>query len=877
MIRRVAFGLLLLFSGILLGQTVQFPPGFVMEEDYVVGLNQPTDLRFAPDGRIFVTEKGGKVRIVEDGVLLDQAFYQVQTQVPYERGLDGIVLDPDFENNGYVYLYHTLPDVDQNRVIRVTAAGNTAIPGSEVEIIRFDTLWAAFHNGGSMVFDTTGKLIIGVGDGTGWFTAQPMDEILGKMLRINPDGSIPTDNPYYNTFTGRYRAIVANGIRNPYTMDISRTTGRIFFNDVGNQAWEELNEYKPASNYGWATVEGPLGNNPPPDTNYVDPLFAYDHTYGCAIVGAAFYEPMVQLFPQEYFGKYFFIEYCKGILLHIDPNTHAVTEFATGLGTYWNNIETGADGYLYMTHIFDGKIARISYRGINAPPGISVQPHSQTVPVTKSVDFNVVAQGDSMTYECFVDGAMVQSGLSDSLTLTSVTMSDDGTEVYVRISNPHGYVNSDTALLHVVPGARPSVQFIDVPATYQAGDTVRFAAQVTDADQAGVPLSDWRWKIDFHHDEHAHPTMGWTTGIDHGYFVVEHFGEVDTNVFLRIHLNATDSSGLLTESFVDVLPQKVTMMIQSIPAGIEVAVVGLYDTTNYALRSLSNQGRTVNVPHAAVVGDSVYRFYEWWDHDTSTIRSFTASNHILTMRYVLVDQYLNGVADTGNMSVYADTGLSQVFYRSHTVNRVHENWDVLSPYPFEQFPENYWSVRWKGMVYAPMTGTYTFYLRHDNHVRFYWNDSLVMEETSAYATVEVDTFELDLKAGETYYLRLDYDHYRIFARVELDWQFSVLERVPVPFSLPKPQEPIVDNWVMITAYPNPVTGDWLTYWVDADDFGEATVQLSLFDAMGKLHVQQTERATFEPQKLYVAGLETGIYFLRLRVGTTEKVIRIMRR
>lgn len=861
-----------------MGQGMQFPPGFVIEENYVVGLDQPTDLRFAPDGRIFVTEKGGKVRIVENGVLLDQPFYQVQTQVPYERGLDGIVLDPDFESNGYVYLYHTLPDVDQNRILRVTAAGNAAIPGSEVEIMRFDTLWAAFHNGGSMVFDTAGKLIVGVGDGTGWFTAQPMDEILGKILRINPDGSIPADNPYYNTLSGRYRAIVANGVRNPYTSDISRTTGRIFFNDVGNMAWEELNEYKPASNYGWATVEGPLGNGTPPDTNYRDPLFAYDHTFGCAIVGAAFYEPQVMIFPQEYFGKYFFIEYCKGLLLHLDPDSHVVTEFATGLGTYWNNLETSADGYLYMTHLFDGKIARISYQGVNAPPVISIHPASQTVPFQKNVGFSVLAFGLDMTYDWYVDGDLVQSGTSDSLTLTTITLPDDGTQVWVRVSNPHGSIVSDTAVLHVVAGTRPQVSWVDVPATYEAGDTVRYAALVTDADQAAVPLGNWSWKIDFHHDEHAHPTMTWTSGIDQGYFVVEPFGEVDTNVFFRIHLNVVDSSGLLTETYVDVLPHKVSLVVASSPPGIAVAVDGLYDTTNYVLRSLSKQSRTVKAPKAAIVGDSLYRFYEWWDYDTTALRTFSADNKTLTMRYLLVDAYLNGDPDTGNMSVYKDTASAQVFYRSHTVSRIHENWDVLSPYPFENFPETYWSVRWSGQVYAPMTGTYTFYLRHDNHVRMYWNDTLVWERTSAYATVEVDTFQLELVAGESYWLRLDYDHYKIFARVELDWQFSVLERQPVPFSQPRVEDPdVIGDLPPMTVYPNPVTGDAFNLLVNPKDFGDATTTAYLYDITGRLLHQQVGKASETPQMIPMLGLPQGMYFLHVKAGTRDQVFRLLRR
>ncbi|MEM7036633.1 MAG: PQQ-dependent sugar dehydrogenase, partial [Bacteroidota bacterium] len=143
------------------------PTGFVLEENYITGLENPTDLKFAPDGRLFIAEKSGRVRIVENGQLLEEPFYAVSTQVINERGLDGLILDPDFDLNGYVYLFYTHPIENKNVLARVTAAGNTAIPGSEVELYRFDNMWASWHNGGAMAFDTTGKLLVATGDGLG--------------------------------------------------------------------------------------------------------------------------------------------------------------------------------------------------------------------------------------------------------------------------------------------------------------------------------------------------------------------------------------------------------------------------------------------------------------------------------------------------------------------------------------------------------------------------------------------------------------------------------------------------------------------------------------------------------------------------------------
>ncbi len=871
--------LLLLAGSAIWSQTVVLPTGFAFQENFVTGLDQPTDLRFAPDGRIFITEKTGKVRIVENNVLLQQPFYEVLTQTPYERGLDGIVLDPDFDQNGYVYLYYTLPFENRNRVIRVTAVGNTALPGSEVELIRLDELYAAFHNGGSMVFDTTGCLIIGVGDGTGWFIAQNNQVLMGKMLRINRDGSIPADNPFYNQFQGRERAIAAYGIRNPYTMDISRTTGRILFNDVGNELFEEINEYHPQANYGWGLVEGMLGSGIPPDSNYMDPVHAYDHQFGCAVVGAAFYEPLVSVFPPEYFGKYFFIEYCKGLVMYLDPDNHSVTQFASGLGTYYNNIETGPDGALYLINVMNGNVARISYQGLNAAPLISVQPSAVTVPKFRRVSFNVIANGYGLQYDWFRDGNLVQSGPTDSLVLKSVTLADNGARFFVRVSNAHGFIASDTVTLSVIDGTPPQVTFLGIPATYSAGDTLRFGANVVDAEQSAVPVEDWTWQVVFHHDEHGHPTTSPTSGIAADSFVVENFGEVDTNVFFRIHLTAIDSSGLVTHATQDILPELVTMQFESIPEGVEINIDGTHSATNFSQRSLRNQSRTAEVPFASVVGDSLYQFIEWWDGEDTLRRTFAADNGEFAARYVAVERYFSGIPDSGSLEYFKDTASTQVWYARKNVAQIKENWDIVSPFWWDQqFPQTNWSTRWTGWIYAPVSDTYSFFLRHDGKVALSFDSVLVHQNTFPWPIVGIDTFQVDLEGGRLYWLRLDYDHGRDVARVELDWEYSIVERHTVPFMKPSPIVPpvIPFDYGDIVLFPNPVTGESVNFWVDPNNFGSAAVTVRIYDLSGKLCYQQVGRPSDGMQTLTMAGFAPGIYVARITVGIREQVVRLMK-
>jgi glucose/arabinose dehydrogenase len=135
-----------------------------------------------------------------------------------------------------------------------------------------------------------------------------MSTLLGKVIRINSDGTIPSDNPFYNTASGKYRAIWALGFRNPFTLDVQPGTGRIFVNDVGAAAWEEINDLKKGANYGWPNSEGPTTN-----PSYTTPWYAYAHAGGdfddSAITGAAFYNPVSPSFPADYLGDYFFGDY----------------------------------------------------------------------------------------------------------------------------------------------------------------------------------------------------------------------------------------------------------------------------------------------------------------------------------------------------------------------------------------------------------------------------------------------------------------------------------------------------------------------------------------------------------------------------------------
>jgi glucose/arabinose dehydrogenase len=343
-------------------QVPRLPAGFT-ETVYEDGLDDPTSMAFAPDGRLFVTQQGGEVKVIDaGGTLLGTDFTSFTVDSAGERGLLGMAFDPNFASNNLVYFNYTTPDGPRNKVVRVTANGNQAVLDSEDQLFQLPLLSGATnHNGGAIHFGADGKLYVAVGENANASLAQQMNTRLGKMLRYNKDGSIPTDNPFYNSASGANRAIWALGLRNPFTFAVQPGTGQIFINDVGGGAFEEVNLGEAGANYGWPETEG-FHSNPA----YKNPLYAYaNDSETCAIAGGTFYNPSNATFPASYVGDYFFADLCAREIYHRDSGG-AVTTFAspTGGGGIVD-LDIGPDGALYYLSRGSDAVYRI---GFTPPP-----------------------------------------------------------------------------------------------------------------------------------------------------------------------------------------------------------------------------------------------------------------------------------------------------------------------------------------------------------------------------------------------------------------------------------------------------------------------------------------------------------------------------
>jgi glucose/arabinose dehydrogenase len=353
------------------GPLANLPAGFA--ETQINGLSNPTAFAIHPDGRIFVCEQAGALRVIKNGALLATPFTTISVNFPggSERGLLGIAFDPNYATNRFVYVYYTAPTPTiHNRVSRFTADianEDVAVVGSEVAILDLENLSATNHNGGAIHFGPDGKLYVAVGENANSANAQSLANRLGKMLRINADGTIPADNP--TTFpniagspTGNNRAIWAVGLRNPFTFNFQPGTGRLHINDVGQSTWEEINNGIAGSNYGWPTCEGTCGT-----AGMTNPIYQFANDAStCAIAGGDFYNPTTATFPAQYIGKYFFADLCGGWIKTIDPLSPPATgtapDFLTG-SSQPVDIHVANDGSLYYLARGSSSIFRVQYFG----------------------------------------------------------------------------------------------------------------------------------------------------------------------------------------------------------------------------------------------------------------------------------------------------------------------------------------------------------------------------------------------------------------------------------------------------------------------------------------------------------------------------------
>ncbi len=264
--RIVAVGLILL---LMLSFSVYRGEAASNPEPKFTNLNWPVSLKFTPDGRIFFNEKNtGNIRIIlPNGTILPTSFATVSPlQYDGETGLLGIALDPNFTANHFVYVYFTYRDnrnFTHGHIRRYTDSKNQGTNQTEIFDVVSSTPGTLYHNGGYIKFGPEGKLYAEVGEFHDGIRAQNLAATEGKILRMNPDGTIPSDNPFANSL------VYAYGIRNSFGMDWDQSNGRFIETEAGDDT-DEINIIMPGGNYGWPTCQG-ICHNP----SFIDPIVQF--------------------------------------------------------------------------------------------------------------------------------------------------------------------------------------------------------------------------------------------------------------------------------------------------------------------------------------------------------------------------------------------------------------------------------------------------------------------------------------------------------------------------------------------------------------------------------------------------------------------------
>lgn len=635
-------------------QGVDLPDGF-SETVVATNIQNPVGMEISPDGRVFVL--AGNVRRIE--VYDDNGYVNEFIRLPQAlnsgSGLLGFEFAPDFETTGQVYIaYITDPDdipgPQQFRLSRFNSNGTVANLNSEQILFEVEDVDPnqQQHQGGDLVIGADNKIYWALGDRVeGSVVSQPLDSLFGKLLRLNLDGSIPADNPFFGQLSGDFRAIYSNGLRNPYRMDKSLRTGEIIMSEVGPQDWEELNRAEAGANYGWPIVSGVV-NNP----SYTDPVHAYNHTPdGCAVTGGAFYEPNVNQFPAIYHDKFFYGDHCFGWIAYVDFNTGEDVRFladAHRLVEVKISPVTGAMYYLDREYAGDtdsrsGGVGRIDFVGGEIPLSISRQPASVEAAVGEDVSFEVSVTGESpFDFQWYENNSILAGETDSALTVSNVKAGDNGDEFFVIVEDANGATEeSNAATLTVTANNAPEAVIVEPfnELRYIAGEEYKFLGFAEDAEDGVLDRFAYNWEIVFHHDDHTHPFIPEFLRQKRGTFVPPTNDETEPNVFYRIHLTVTDSSGTSTTVQKDVLPLISEVNVQTQPAGLELLLDGTPQNGSITFDGVAGVARVLEAPATQSVGGQTWSFVSW---SNGGDRVQTISTPEVDTTYTAVYQVENG-------------------------------------------------------------------------------------------------------------------------------------------------------------------------------------------------------------------------------------------
>ncbi len=651
-------------------------------EILATGFNLPTNIEFLPDGRMLVVELNGKIRVMSppytqaSPTLFLQMTNVANTGV--QQGIFDVALDPAFTTNHYYYVFYTAGTPNRDRLSRFTANGTLSGTDPATELILYEDPQNANneHHGGAVFFDNSGKLFFTTGEHFDAPAAQQLNSPRGKLHRINSDGTIPTDNPFYDGPGPNVDSIWAYGLRNPYRAYYDAPTDRIYIGDVGgndnSSSKEEVDLGARRANYGWPNSEGPCAA---PCTT---PIYWYPHAgRDASVTGGFVYHGTA--FPAAFEGSYVFGDYGQNWIKRLTFDSAgavsgvANVEPANGVadGPYGDIVylTEGPDGALYYVDLGYSddsgqfgvsKIRRIRYLQSNqAPVAVaSASPVTGTPPLT--VGFSSAGsadpEGQPLTY------LWTFGDTTTSTAANPVHTYAQAGSYSARLSVSDGANTTISTPVTITVGTPPTAT-ISTPTdggAFRAGDVISYTGDGSDPDDGTLPNSAFAWSVDFLHEGHVHPGTQ-ITGVRNGTFTIPTTGhDFEGNTRYRITLTVTDSDGLKTSTSVIIYPQKVNLAFDTSPSGATLYIDGIARTTPFVLDTLIGYVHNVEARNQTV-GTSNYTFASWSDggdqqHDVvvpATGESYAANYTVTAAPVPIAFRQLNYATPQSNQSTVA--------------------------------------------------------------------------------------------------------------------------------------------------------------------------------------------------------------------------------
>jgi glucose/arabinose dehydrogenase len=667
------------------------PAGFA-ETQVASGFSSPVAAAWAPDGRMFVAEKPGRVRVVNRGSSTASTLLDINTKVNArsDRGMLGIATDKDFATNGWLYLLYVkelqpaLPDSDGPMVsvlTRVTVNADNTLqnpsspettilgtadtqpcptPNNTVDCIPADYKW---HVIGTVRSDPVdGTLWVGTGDTHAHVVDEnsyrPYDEstYAGKILHVDRNGKGLPGHPFCPADTNLDHVctkIYAKGFRNPFRFSLRPGKGPVV-GDVGNSAHEELNLIKPGKSYGWPCYEGG-GKTPLYATTarcaqeyakagtseaHTPPNWSYPHGGGASITGGPVYAGAN--YPAEYRGDIFVGDYVQQWVKRIEVDSNDTVTGVHDFETAWSTgvaIESmpGTQDLAYVD-IGWGRnppsVRRWSYADGNGipTPRASATPSSGNAPLTVQFrgDQSSDPEGTPLTYDWdFGDGTPHSTAANPSHTYTT----NGSYTARLTVDDGTGRNPSTTVTVQVGGNTAPSVS-ISAPADeslFRDGQTISVSGTGTDLEDGLLPGTSLSWHVLLHHGTHIHDLTEFTGASGSFTTATDH----DADSYYEIRLTATDSSGSRTTRVVEIRPQTVNVAIASSPAGAPIGYGGdALRAAPFTKTSVIGFQATLNAAESFVKDGVTYRFKSWSDGGgREHVATIPAADTTLTATY----------------------------------------------------------------------------------------------------------------------------------------------------------------------------------------------------------------------------------------------------